>query len=74
MADYIKYWLGSIHTYSSESAPVILVASHSEDIDDDPDKKVRQYVEFFLVNYTQCKHIEYHILVFYTLSYPSCTL
>lgn len=29
-ADYIQYWLGSIHTYSSQTAPVILVASHSK--------------------------------------------
>ncbi|XP_055999742.1 uncharacterized protein LOC125656545 [Ostrea edulis] len=28
--DYINHWLGSIHTYSSETAPVILVLSHSE--------------------------------------------
>uniref|UniRef100_A0A8W8NZG9 Roc domain-containing protein n=1 Tax=Magallana gigas TaxID=29159 RepID=A0A8W8NZG9_MAGGI len=40
-ADYIKYWLGSIHTYGSMSAPVILVFSHSEDIGADPDKVVR---------------------------------
>lgn len=31
LTDYIQYWLGSIHTYGSESAPVILVASHSKD-------------------------------------------
>nr|XP_022287917.1 uncharacterized protein LOC111100394 isoform X6 [Crassostrea virginica] len=30
-ADYIRYWLGSIHTYSSKEAPVILVLSHAED-------------------------------------------
>lgn len=47
LTDYLKYWLGSIHTYSSESAPVILVASHSENFDADPDKMVRQYVDFF---------------------------
>ena len=29
--DYIRYWLGSIHTYSSRKAPVILVFSHAED-------------------------------------------
>ena len=29
--DYIRYWLGSIHTYSSRQAPVILVFSHAED-------------------------------------------
>ncbi|XP_056007862.1 uncharacterized protein LOC125664362 isoform X4 [Ostrea edulis] len=28
--DYINHWLGSIHTYSSKTAPVILVQSHSE--------------------------------------------
>ncbi|XP_056000120.1 uncharacterized protein LOC125654954 [Ostrea edulis] len=28
--DYINHWLGSIHTYSSKTAPVILVLSHSE--------------------------------------------
>ncbi|XP_055999077.1 uncharacterized protein LOC125656784 isoform X1 [Ostrea edulis] len=28
--DYINHWLGSIHTYCSETAPVILVQSHSE--------------------------------------------
>lgn len=40
ISDYIRYWLGSIHTYSSKEAPVILVASHAEDNDADP-KKVR---------------------------------
>ncbi|XP_056007869.1 uncharacterized protein LOC125664362 isoform X7 [Ostrea edulis] len=30
LADYINHWLGSIHTYSSKTAPVILVQSHSE--------------------------------------------
>ena len=29
--DYVRYWLGSIHTYSSRTAPVILVFSHAED-------------------------------------------
>ena len=28
--DYIRYWLGSIHTYSSEEAPVILALTHAE--------------------------------------------
>nr|XP_022316071.1 uncharacterized protein LOC111119843 isoform X2 [Crassostrea virginica] len=41
-ADYIKYWLGSIHTYSSKVAPVILAFSHSEDNGADP-KKALQY-------------------------------
>ena len=36
--DYIRYWLGSIHTYSSEEAPVILVASHAEGNGADPNK------------------------------------
>lgn len=44
MTDYITYWLGSIHTYGSKSAPVILVASHSESIGSDPNKKVRKFV------------------------------
>lgn len=35
-ADYVRYWLGSIHTYSSKTAPVILVASHSENVKEDP--------------------------------------
>ena len=29
--EYIKYWLGSIHTYSSTEAPVIVALSHAED-------------------------------------------
>ncbi|XP_078322841.1 uncharacterized protein LOC144622140 [Crassostrea virginica] len=32
-ADYIRYWLGSIHTFSSKTAPVILVFSHAENKD-----------------------------------------
>lgn len=36
--DYVRYWLGSIHTYSSEKAPVILVASHAEGNGADPKK------------------------------------
>ena len=41
LVDYIRYWLGSIHTYSSKDAPVILVASHAEGNGADP-KKVRK--------------------------------
>ena len=41
LTDYIRYWLGSIHTYSSKEAPVILVASHAESNRADP-KKVRK--------------------------------
>ena len=40
--DYIKYWLGSIHTYSSREAPVIVALSHAEDNKADP-KKVCLY-------------------------------
>ena len=29
--DYIKYWLGSIHTYCSTEVPVIVALSHAED-------------------------------------------
>ena len=36
--DYIKYWLGSIHTYSSREAPVIVALSHAEDNGADPKK------------------------------------
>ena len=36
--DYIKYWLGSIHTYSSREAPVIVALSHAEDNGADPEK------------------------------------
>ena len=28
--DYVRYWIGSIHTFSSKTAPVILVLSHAE--------------------------------------------
>nr|XP_022316477.1 uncharacterized protein LOC111120097 [Crassostrea virginica] len=38
-ADYIRYWLGSIHTYSSKEAPVILAISHAEAIGADSKKK-----------------------------------
>lgn len=44
MADYITYWLGSIHTYGSKSAPVIFVASHPERIGSDPNNEVRKFV------------------------------
>ena len=43
--DYIKYWLGSIHTYSSREAPVIVALSHAEDNGADP-KKVCLNEEF----------------------------
>lgn len=36
----MRYWLGSIHTYSSKTAPVILVASHSENVKEDPKREV----------------------------------
>ena len=36
--DYVRYWLGSIHTYSSKTAPVILVASHAEANGADPNE------------------------------------
>ena len=36
--EYIKYWLGSIHTYSSTEAPVIVALSHAEDNEADPKK------------------------------------
>lgn len=39
-SDYVRYWLGSIHTYSSKTAPVILVASHSENVKEDPQSEV----------------------------------
>nr|XP_022305922.1 uncharacterized protein LOC111112612 isoform X4 [Crassostrea virginica] len=42
-ADYIKYWLGSIHTYSSKVAPVILAFSHSEDNGADPEKALQYF-------------------------------
>nr|XP_022308521.1 uncharacterized protein LOC111114492 isoform X2 [Crassostrea virginica] len=42
-ADYIKYWLGSIHTYSSKAAPVILAFSHSEDNGADPEKALQYF-------------------------------
>nr|XP_022303248.1 uncharacterized protein LOC111110883 isoform X2 [Crassostrea virginica] len=42
-ADYIRYWLGSIHTYSSKEAPVILVFSHSEDNGADPEKALEYF-------------------------------
>ena len=44
LTDYIKYWLGSIHTYSSTEAPVILAVSHAEINEADP-KKVCVYEE-----------------------------
>ena len=40
--DYIRYWLGSVHTYSSKGAPVILVFSHAEDNGANP-KKVHMW-------------------------------
>ncbi|XP_078321956.1 uncharacterized protein LOC111119843 isoform X2 [Crassostrea virginica] len=42
-ADYIKYWLGSIHTYSSKVAPVILAFTHSEDNGADPEKALQYF-------------------------------
>ncbi|XP_065923125.1 probable serine/threonine-protein kinase roco8 [Magallana gigas] len=39
-ADYIRYWLGFIHTYGSMSAPVIFVASHLGGTEADKDKTV----------------------------------
>nr|XP_022305939.1 uncharacterized protein LOC111112615 isoform X2 [Crassostrea virginica] len=42
-ADYIRYWLGSIHTYSSKEAPVILAFSHSEDNGADPVKALQYF-------------------------------
>nr|XP_022287913.1 uncharacterized protein LOC111100394 isoform X2 [Crassostrea virginica] len=42
-ADYIRYWLGSIHTYSSKEAPVILVLSHAEDNRGDKKKALEYY-------------------------------
>nr|XP_022291998.1 uncharacterized protein LOC111103214 isoform X2 [Crassostrea virginica] len=44
-ADYIRYWLGSIHTYSSEEAPVILVFSHAEDNGANPEKAHEHYLK-----------------------------
>ncbi|XP_052689434.1 uncharacterized protein LOC128167645 isoform X4 [Crassostrea angulata] len=45
-ADYIRYWLGFIHTYGSMSAPVILVASHFGGREADKDKTVlSEYLE-----------------------------
>ncbi|XP_078321091.1 uncharacterized protein LOC111111025 isoform X2 [Crassostrea virginica] len=44
-ADYVRYWLGSIHTYSSEEAPVILVASHAEGNGADPNKALEYVFE-----------------------------
>nr|XP_022303467.1 uncharacterized protein LOC111111025 isoform X2 [Crassostrea virginica] len=44
-ADYVRYWLGSIHTYSSEEAPVILVASHAEGNGTDPNKALEYVFE-----------------------------
>nr|XP_022305989.1 uncharacterized protein LOC111112631 isoform X1 [Crassostrea virginica] len=41
--DYIKYWLGSIHTYSSKAAPVILAFSHSEENGADPEKALQYF-------------------------------
>nr|XP_022291294.1 uncharacterized protein LOC111102724 [Crassostrea virginica] len=41
--DYIRYWLGSIHTYSSKEAPVILAFSHSEDNGGDPEKALQYF-------------------------------
>nr|XP_022307937.1 uncharacterized protein LOC111113935 [Crassostrea virginica] len=41
--DYIKYWLGSIHTYSSREAPVIVALSHAEDNGADPEKAVEYF-------------------------------
>nr|XP_034313108.1 uncharacterized protein LOC117684562 isoform X1 [Crassostrea gigas] len=38
--DYIRYWLGFIHTYGSMSAPVIFVASHLKGKGADKDKTV----------------------------------
>nr|XP_022305965.1 uncharacterized protein LOC111112627 isoform X3 [Crassostrea virginica] len=42
-AEYIKYWLGSIHTYSSREAPVIVALSHAEDNGADPEKAVEYF-------------------------------
>nr|XP_022305943.1 uncharacterized protein LOC111112616 isoform X3 [Crassostrea virginica] len=42
-ADYIKYWIGSIHTYSSREAPVIVALSHAEDNGADPKKAVEYF-------------------------------
>nr|XP_022305978.1 uncharacterized protein LOC111112629 isoform X7 [Crassostrea virginica] len=55
-ADYIKYWLGSIHAYSSKKAPVILAVSHSEGADP---KKVLQY--FFNICYCLPKKLRTHL-------------
>ncbi|XP_078321834.1 uncharacterized protein LOC144621833 isoform X2 [Crassostrea virginica] len=44
-ADYIRYWLGSIHTYSSKEAPIILVATHAESNRADPKKALDFFFE-----------------------------
>lgn len=48
-SDYIRYWHGSIHTYRSKSAPVILVASHSKNAG----KKVDEDMAFLTPAHTQ---------------------
>ena len=45
----MRYWLGSIHTYSSREAPVILALTHAEDNGADP-KKVRSWKVSTLFN------------------------
>ncbi|XP_078322847.1 uncharacterized protein LOC144622146 [Crassostrea virginica] len=44
-ADYVRYWIGSIHTFGSKTAPVILVFSHAEHKDA---KDVRITEEYFV--------------------------
>nr|XP_022305937.1 uncharacterized protein LOC111112614 isoform X5 [Crassostrea virginica] len=55
-ADYIKYWLGSIHTYSSKVAPVILAFSHSEDNGADPEKKDEAQTHLTVGSRTSSSH------------------
>lgn len=57
ISDYIQYWLGSIHTYSSQTAPVILVASHSKKAG----KKVQLYTGNCLIFSIPYSHTNTHI-------------
>ncbi|XP_078326477.1 uncharacterized protein LOC111124123 isoform X3 [Crassostrea virginica] len=56
--DYVRYWLGSIHTYSSRTAPVILVFSHAED-----NNAVSQKAQEFYYEICKClpKELRTHV-------------
>ena len=44
--DYVRYWIGSIHTFSSKTAPVILVFSHAENKDAKDVRITDEYLVF----------------------------